>query len=104
VVLHSGEGIEALHEWLPRWYGLRHGHRDHAKEQQMIVCQLSTLMGARRMTQSRLAALTGIHRDTIRKLYYNGWTSIRRDTLDRLCTVLGVQVGELLVWRPEERP
>jgi putative transcriptional regulator len=70
----------------------------------MIVCQLSTLMGTRRMTQSRLAALTGLHRDTIRKLYHNGWTSIRRDTLDRLCTVLEVQVSELLIWLPEERP
>jgi putative transcriptional regulator len=69
----------------------------------MIVCQLSTLMGARRMTQSRLAALTGLHRDTIRKLYRDGWTSIRRDALDRICTVLDVQIGELLVWRPEER-
>jgi DNA-binding protein Fis len=38
----------------------------------MIVCHLSTLMGARRMAQPRLAELTGIHRDTIRKLYYNG--------------------------------
>jgi putative transcriptional regulator len=70
----------------------------------MIVCHLSTLMGARRMTQSRLAALTGIHRDTIRKLYYNGWTSMKRETLERLCTVLQVQVGELLEWRDEQRP
>jgi putative transcriptional regulator len=70
----------------------------------MIVCHLSTLMGARRMTQSRLAALTGIHRDTIRKLYYNSWTSMKRETLERLCTVLQVQVGELLEWRDEQRP
>jgi putative transcriptional regulator len=75
------------------WFkGLRKGA-------QMIVCHLSTLMGARRMNQSRLAELTGIHRDTIRKLYYNGWTSIRRDTLDRLCTALHVSVNELLEWR-----
>ncbi|HEX9871673.1 MAG TPA: helix-turn-helix transcriptional regulator [Candidatus Tectomicrobia bacterium] len=70
----------------------------------MIVCHLSTLMGARRMTQSRLAELTGIHRDTLRKLYYNGWASIRRDTLDRICAALQVQVGELLEWREEPRP
>jgi putative transcriptional regulator len=68
----------------------------------MIVCQLSTLLGARRMTQVQLAALTGIHRDTIRKLYHDQWRSIRRDTLDRLCTVLQVDVDELLVWRPEQ--
>jgi putative transcriptional regulator len=69
----------------------------------MLVCHLSTLMGARRMTQSQLAKLTGVHRDTIRKLYYNRWTSIRRETLDRLCTVLQVPVGELLEWREEQR-
>jgi putative transcriptional regulator len=67
----------------------------------MIVCQLSTLMGARRMNQSQLAARTGLHRDTIRKLYHDGWTSIRRDTLDQLCTILESPVGELLVWHPE---
>jgi putative transcriptional regulator len=69
----------------------------------MIVCHLSTLMGARRMTQARLARLTGIHRDIIRKLYYDGWTSIRRETLDRLCTALQVSVGELLEWREDRR-
>jgi putative transcriptional regulator len=70
----------------------------------MIVCQLSTLLGARRMTQARLSALTGIHRNTISKLYNDSWTAIRRDTLDRICTVLQIQVGELLVWHAERRP
>jgi putative transcriptional regulator len=68
----------------------------------MIVCQLSTLLGARRMTQVRLAELTGIHRDIIRKLYHDNWTSIRRDTLDRLCAALQTQVAELLVWLPDQ--
>ena len=65
----------------------------------MIVCQLSALLGTRRMTQARLAALTGIHRNTIHKLYHDDWAGIRRDTLDRICIGLQVQVGELLVWR-----
>jgi putative transcriptional regulator len=69
----------------------------------MISCQLSTLMGARRLSQTRLAQLAGIHRNTIHKLYANNWTSIRRDTLDRICTVLQVSVGELLVWHDERR-
>jgi DNA-binding Xre family transcriptional regulator len=56
----------------------------------MIVCQRSTLMGARRMNQFRLAAPTGLHPDILRKLYRNGWTSIRRNALDRLCIVLWV--------------
>ena len=70
----------------------------------MIVCQLSMLLGARRMNQSELAARTGIHRDTIRRLYHDGWTSIRRDTLDRLCTTLEISVGEFLVWHPQQPP
>lgn len=69
----------------------------------MIVCQLSTLLGARRMTQTQLAALTGVHRDIIRKLYHDNWTSVRRDTLDRLCRVLQVEVSELLVLVPDQR-
>ena len=78
-------------------------HEGHLKEAPMIVCKLSILLGARRMTQFRLAALTGLHRDTIRKLYRNSWISIRRDALDHICTVLEIQVGELLVWPPEAR-
>jgi putative transcriptional regulator len=70
----------------------------------MITCQLSTFMGARRLSQTRLARLVGVHRNTIHKLYANNWTSINRDTLDRICTVLQVSVGELLVWHDERRP
>jgi putative transcriptional regulator len=70
----------------------------------MISCQLSTLMGARRLSQTRLAQLVGVHRNTIHKLYANNWTSISRDTLDRICTVLQVSVGELLVWHEERGP
>jgi putative transcriptional regulator len=69
----------------------------------MIVCQLSTLLGARRMTQVQLATLTGIHRDTLRKLYHDNWTSVGRETLNRLCEALQVQVDELLVWVPNHR-
>ena len=69
----------------------------------MITCYLSTLMGARRLSQTRLARLVGVHRNTIAKLYADNWTSIRRDTLDRICTVLEVSVGELLVWHNERR-
>jgi putative transcriptional regulator len=69
----------------------------------MISCQLSTYMGARRLSQTKLAQLVGVHRNTIHRLYANNWTSIRRDTLDRICTVLQVSVEELLVWHEEGR-
>jgi putative transcriptional regulator len=74
------------------------------KGEAMITCQLSTYMGARRLSQTRLAQLVGVHRNTIHKLYVNNWTSVRRDTLDRICAVLQVSVGELLVWHEERTP
>jgi putative transcriptional regulator len=80
------------------------GQVARVKGHAMISCQLSTLMGARRLSQTRLARLVGVHRNTIHKLYANNWTSIRRDTLDKICTVLQVSVGELLVWHDERRP
>jgi putative transcriptional regulator len=76
----------------------------HIKGHAMISCQLSTLMGARRLSQTRMAQLVGVHRNTIHKLYVNNWTSVRRDTLDRICAVLQVSVGDLLVWHNEQRP
>jgi DNA-binding Xre family transcriptional regulator len=60
-------------------------------------------MRARRLSQIRMAQLVGVHRNTIHKLYADDWTSIRRDTLDRICTVLQVTVAELLVWYDEQR-
>jgi putative transcriptional regulator len=80
------------------------GQFGHMKGYGMISCQLSTLMGARRLSQTRMAQLVGVHRNTIRKLYANNWTSVRRDTLDRICAVLQVSVGDLLVWHNEQRP
>lgn len=67
----------------------------------MISCQLSALLGARRLSQAQLARVTGIHRNTIHKLYADDWASIRRDTLDRVCAALQVQIGELLIWHEE---
>jgi putative transcriptional regulator len=69
----------------------------------MITCQLSTLLGARRLSQTRFAPLAGVHRNTLHRLYADTWTAIRRDTLDRICTVLHVSVDELLVWHTERR-
>jgi DNA-binding Xre family transcriptional regulator len=69
----------------------------------MITCHLATLLRERRLSQTRFAQLVGIHRNTLRKLYANTWTAIRRDTLDRICSVLHVSVDELLVWRDERR-
>jgi DNA-binding Xre family transcriptional regulator len=63
----------------------------------MISYQLSSLLGTRRLFQVQLARITGIHRDIIRKLYYDTWAVIHCDALDNLCPTLKVPIGELLV-------
>ena len=63
----------------------------------MISCRLAILMEERGFSHMRLAELNGLQRNTVRKFVNNKWRSIRRETLERLCGVLGVSVGELLV-------
>lgn len=53
------------------------------------------------MSQATLAKATGLHRNTIRRLYYNNWQRISQTTLDRICTALQVGIDELLVWVEE---
>ena len=63
----------------------------------MITCRLAILMEERGFTQTRLAELSGVHRNAIRKFVNGTWRGIHRETLERLCGVLRVSVGELLV-------
>jgi Cro/C1-type helix-turn-helix DNA-binding protein len=65
----------------------------------MISCQLSARLGAHPLSQARFARLVGLHRDTVRTLYADNWTSIRREVLERISTTLQVPVGKLLIRR-----
>jgi hypothetical protein len=68
----------------------------------MISCQLSARLGAHRLSQvsqAQFARLAGLHRDTVRTLHANDWTSIRREVLEPIYPTLQVPVGKLLVGR-----
>ena len=53
------------------------------------------------MSQAALAELTGLHRNTIHRLYHDDWQRISQTTLDRICTTLQLGIDELLVWVEE---
>lgn len=61
-----------------------------------VCCNLSTLMGAKRMTIQDIHNITGLSRNTISNLYYDRATRVDYETLAKLCACLECEVGELL--------
>ncbi|GAA0856288.1 helix-turn-helix transcriptional regulator [Aliiglaciecola litoralis] len=62
----------------------------------MIKCNLSTLLGARRLKISDVVRDTGINRSTVNRLYHETTSRIDFETLEKLCDYLECEVGELL--------
>ncbi|PFY98355.1 helix-turn-helix domain-containing protein [Bacillus wiedmannii] len=62
----------------------------------MIKCHLSKLMGERKMSIQDVHEQTGLNRNTISNLYHEKVKRVDYDTIDKLCTLFGCTVGELL--------
>ena len=72
----------------------------------MIRFHLAEILERKGWTPYRLARETGLTVPTAYRLadpdlIFGRFTA---DTLDRLCSALGVQPGDLLEWVPEKRP
>ncbi|ACX53073.1 transcriptional regulator, XRE family [Ammonifex degensii KC4] len=67
-----------------------------------IHCKLSTLLGERRMKMSELARKTGLAKNTILALYHDRVRKVDYRVLEKICEALGCQVGDLLVYEPED--
>lgn len=65
-----------------------------------VKCNLSTILGARRMGQAALARETGISTTTVHVLYHDKWGGVDRNTLAQLCKVLECTPGELFTYEP----
>lgn len=53
-------------------------------------------MGERKMTIQDVHEQTGLNRNTISNLYHEKVKRVDYDTIDKLCTLFGCTVGELL--------
>ncbi|AYA63544.1 helix-turn-helix domain-containing protein [Alteromonas sp. RKMC-009] len=62
----------------------------------MIKCNLSALLGARKIKISDLVRDTGINRSTATRLYHETTSRIDFETLETLCRYLQCEIGELL--------
>ena len=62
----------------------------------MVKCNLSALMGAKRVKISDVVRDTGINRSTLTRLYHETTTRIDFETLEILCNYFDVSPGELL--------
>lgn len=61
----------------------------------MIRCNLSRLMGDKKMKIADVARETGIHRNTVTALYKESAQRIDLDAIDALCKLFDCSVGEL---------
>lgn len=61
----------------------------------MIKCNLSRIMGERRLKIADVARDTGINRGTITRIYNETATRIEVEAIDKLCDYLDIEVGEL---------
>ncbi|RNC63146.1 MAG: hypothetical protein AWM53_01531 [Candidatus Dichloromethanomonas elyunquensis] len=69
----------------------------------MIENKLSEIMGRKRLKISDVLEGTGLARNTVAELYHGRAKGVQFETLDRLCSYLGVEVGELLVHEKTNR-
>ena len=62
----------------------------------MIRCNLSRLMGERKMKVVDVAREAGLHRHTVTSLYKETAQRVDLDAIDALCNLFDCTVGELL--------
>lgn len=68
----------------------------------MIRIKLSALLGERRMSQIELSRKTGIRPATINEIYNEFAVRVNLEHLDKICDVLGCDLSELLVYKPND--
>lgn len=69
----------------------------------MIRCNLSRLMGEKKMKVVDVARETGLHRHTVTSLYKETAQRIELDAIEALCKLFECSVGELLERVEEEK-
>ena len=67
----------------------------------MIICKLSTILGAKRIKVSDVCRATGIARATIDRYYFDKVNSFDREVLSKLCDFLQIEPSDLIVKVPQ---
>lgn len=62
----------------------------------ILKCNLSRILGEKRLKVADVARDTDINRGTITRLYNETATRVELDVIEKLCKYLDVEIGELL--------
>lgn len=64
----------------------------------MVKCNLSILMGIKKMNIQDVCNETGLARNTVANLYKDKAARIDYNTIEKLCKLFNCSVGELLTY------
>ena len=67
----------------------------------MIKSNLAVLLAERKMRVADLVKETGINKSTLYKLYNDESVRIDFETINKICSVLKVEVGDLLIFKKD---
>ncbi|PFP30118.1 XRE family transcriptional regulator [Bacillus sp. AFS073361] len=67
-----------------------------------IKSNLKAILDERKMSIRQLAEDTGLPFETLRRLYNDETKQYQRDTIGRVCEVLGVEISDILILVNEE--
>lgn len=67
----------------------------------MIINNISTIIGYRKMDISEVAKISNLAYNTIYNLYYDKTKGIDFDTLNKLCFALNCSVNDLLIYKED---
>jgi putative transcriptional regulator len=70
----------------------------------MIRCNLSVLMGQRKVRVVEVARACGLNRSTVSSLYFERARRIDFDTVEKLCRYFQCEVGDLLAVTDTDQP
>jgi len=68
----------------------------------MIKCNLSRILGEKKLKISDVARDTKINIGTLTRLYKEIAIRVEFDVLERLCTYLNCEIGELIELKPDD--
>ncbi|EET83364.1 helix-turn-helix domain-containing protein [Acinetobacter radioresistens] len=69
----------------------------------MIKSNLAVLLAERKMRVADLVKETGINKSTLYKLYNDESVRIDFETIDKICLALNIEVGDLLVYKDDNK-
>ena len=66
-----------------------------------VKCNLSTLMGTKRLNIQDVFEATGLSRRTISELYHDKVTRVDYGTINKLCSFLKCEIKDLIEFTPD---